>query len=98
MGRPKLIRPTAPLEVSIDEDLRARLDLHLWSSVEGRVPHGAYKKFFNSLLSHTFDGQSLDLSPYLLSLPGEVVVRGTPAAIERLRRHLQSPYHPPRQA
>lgn len=90
MPRPKSLRPSSPLEVALDETLRAKLDLHLWSTVEGRVPHGAYRKFFNSLLTQTFDHQSLDLAPYLQSLPGEAIVRAPAATIERLRFHLQT--------
>ena len=39
------------LNVGIPEDLRAKLDLHLFSSVEGRVPKGAYQKLISELLT-----------------------------------------------
>jgi len=46
---PNIIRPVT-LGVSLPEDLRAWLDLHLWSEFEGRVPHGAYSKLIQRLL------------------------------------------------
>lgn len=44
-GRPpNILRPTK-LTTYLPEDLRAKLELHLFSTVEGRVPHGAYSQF-----------------------------------------------------
>lgn len=40
-----IIRPVK-LTTTLPEDIRAKLDLHLFSNVEGRVPKGAYQKFF----------------------------------------------------
>lgn len=45
MKRPKVIRPTR-LHLALPEDIRARLDLYLFSTVEQRVPFGAYQTFF----------------------------------------------------
>lgn len=44
-GRPPNILRPVKLTTYLPEDLRAKLDLHLFSTVEGRVPHGAYSKF-----------------------------------------------------
>jgi hypothetical protein len=52
-GRPLIIRPTR-LETSIPEDLRAKLDLHLMSPLEGRVPKGAYQAFILELMRDFF--------------------------------------------
>lgn len=50
MAKPrKTIRPT-PLNLALPEDLRAVLDLKLYSPLEGRVPHGAYSKYIGDLL------------------------------------------------
>jgi hypothetical protein len=50
MPKPRrTVRPTY-LNLSIPEDLRSRLDLRLYSPLEGRVPHGAYAEFINNLL------------------------------------------------
>lgn len=61
--RPNIERPTQ-LCLKLPESTRIRLDLILWSSVEGRVPVGAYQKFFLSLLNNYFD--SLKDSPNVL--------------------------------
>lgn len=46
---PNIIRPVH-LKTSFPEDLRAWLDIHLWSEVECRVPHGAYQRLIVRLL------------------------------------------------
>lgn len=48
--QPNIIPPTQ-LRTSLPADLRARLDLHLWSDSEGRVPVGAYQRLLVALLS-----------------------------------------------
>jgi hypothetical protein len=47
---PNIIRPVH-LKTSLPEDLRAWLDLHLWSTTEMRVPHGAYQRLIIHLLT-----------------------------------------------
>lgn len=54
---PNVIRPTQ-LTVALPADIRARLDLHLWSDLERRVPHGAYAKFLTQLLREYFDARN----------------------------------------
>ncbi len=88
-GRPPLIHPNVPKEISFDAALITRLDLILYSDVEGRVPKGAYQRFFNTLLAQYFEHKTLDLSPYLGTLPGEATVRGAEATIKRLEAALQ---------
>lgn len=44
MRRPNIIRPIK-LTTTFPEDIRAKLDLHLYSPVEHRVPQGAIQKF-----------------------------------------------------
>jgi hypothetical protein len=45
MPRPKkTIRPVQ-FHCNLPEDLKAALELSLWSTVEGRVPQGAYQEF-----------------------------------------------------
>lgn len=89
MGRrPKIERPTR-LELKLPEMLRTRLDLLLFSTLEGRVPHGAYSVFFEARLREFLDNQPLDLAPYLGSLPGEHVVRASPTTIAALEAALK---------
>lgn len=79
--RPELDRPS-PVEISLPESVRVRLDLHLFSDLEGRVPQGAYKRFFVERLREFFEWKRLDL--------GEgVFVAGPPAAIARIERLLR---------
>lgn len=57
-GRPPNVMRPVQLTTNIPEDLRAKLDLHLFSAVEGRVPHGAYSKFLGERIREFFDPQS----------------------------------------
>lgn len=51
MPRPKLsIRPRL-LHVSLPEDLLARVDLELFSPLEGRIPAGSYQRLLTKLLT-----------------------------------------------
>ena len=87
-GRPPLIERPTQLCVSLPETERARLDLHLWSEVEGRVPKGAYQSFLVARLREFFSWRSLDLAPFLGSLPGERIIRGSPETIAALEAAL----------
>lgn len=69
-------------------DLKAKLDLALFSPLEGKVPHGDYSAFFESRLREHFEWSSLDLEPYG-GLAGEFV-RGPSDMIERLRMKLET--------
>ena len=88
-GRKPLTVPTVALNVALPEDWRTRLDLLLFSEFEGRVPKGAYQRFFLERLVDYFDTKPLDLAPYIGSLPGERVVRGHPLTIEALKAALE---------
>ena len=83
-GRPPALRRTRNLTTALDEELLTRLDLHLFSEVEGRVPKGAYQSFLHARLREFFDSISLDLAPFAGSLPGTQTVRGSTLAIEVL--------------
>jgi hypothetical protein len=54
MPQPNIIRPTK-LTMHIPEDVRARMDLFLWSEVEQRVPKGAYQQFIVRLINRFFE-------------------------------------------
>lgn len=89
MPRPKLLVPNASLNVHIDPGLKARVDELLYSELEERVPHGAYQRFFNLLLSQALSSRSFDLAPFLGIDPGVAVIRATPEVIARLKAHLE---------
>lgn len=79
MPRPRNVIPSSRTNLSIPEDLRAKLDLALWSEAEGRVPVGAYQTFFVSMLRMVLDGAVME-TPC-----GRV--RGSRDAIEYLKRN-----------
>ena len=89
MGRPKLLIPASSLNIHIDAGLRAQLDKTLYSELEERVPHGAYQRFFNLIITQALTFKRLDLAPYLGTDPGAVTVRGDPASIARLIAFLE---------
>ena len=90
MPRPKSVEPSRSLNTHLDEHWMARLDIHLFSSLEDRVPKGAYQRFFNERLREFFTLKHLDLSPYVGSLPGTLRVSGSEQAIESLKRALEA--------
>lgn len=57
---PKPKRAIRPVEktVSLPEDLVARVDLTLFSEVEGKVPHGAWARFVEARLREYFEKQA----------------------------------------
>lgn len=48
------------LNLSLPEDLRAQVDLALWSDVEGRVPYGAHSELIATLLRGWLSRQPLN--------------------------------------
>lgn len=78
-ARPRIDRPVKLL-LSLPESIRARLDLHLVSSLEGRVPKGAYQEFFIARIREFFDWERCDT--------GNGVVIGPKETIEELKRRL----------
>jgi len=55
MPRPKQTTPSRFLNMALPEPLMDKIDLHLYSEVEGRVPVGAYKAFFSNLALQYFE-------------------------------------------
>lgn len=50
MGRPrKAIRPVEK-NISLPEDLVARVELELFSELEGKVPFGAWQRYLEGLI------------------------------------------------
>lgn len=50
MGRPrKAVRPVEK-NISLPEDIVARVDLELYSEVDGKVPFGAWQRFVEGLI------------------------------------------------
>jgi hypothetical protein len=57
MARPKKILRTIQKNIGIPEDLAARLELELYSEIEGKIPFGAQQEFFTKLLREYFEGR-----------------------------------------
>lgn len=83
---PNFDRP-ASLHLKLPETVRAKLDLHLFSDVEGRVPQGKYQEFFIERIGEYFDGRRLDLAPF--GFPNGFYVTGQKDMIDLLERRLR---------
>lgn len=51
MPRQAAITPNVLIHPSIPADLHAKLTLHLWSPLEGRIPKGAMQALITTLLT-----------------------------------------------
>lgn len=88
MPRKPNIDPPTRLELKLPESLRTKLDLLLFSELEGRVPQGKYQEFFIERLNEFFTSKRLDLTPFEFA-PGQYVLGAKPA-IDALEQFLQS--------
>ena len=84
--RPNLERPVK-LTLSLPETWRTRLDLQLFSPLEGRVPQGRYQEFFLERLQEFFNYRKLDLAPY--GLPPGYYITGPHEMIAALEAKLK---------
>lgn len=62
MKTPRIIRPTR-LNTTLPEDVRAKLDLYLYSETEQRIPMGAYQKFIIERIQDFFRSAEPGFSP-----------------------------------
>lgn len=84
MPRKANIDPPVPLTLKLPETIRTRLDLCLYSPLEGRVPQGKYQEFFLERINEYFEQRSLDLSEFGFA-PGSVI-KGPKQVIDALRQ------------
>lgn len=56
--------PITTLNTRLPQSLRTRLDLLLYSEMEGRVPKGAYQDFFCARIEEYLDHRRLNLGIY----------------------------------
>ena len=54
MGRSKKTIRGVQKNITLPEDLLAKVELELYSETEGKIPHGAQFEFFTRLLSDYF--------------------------------------------
>lgn len=76
MPRLKAIEPTTKVTVYLPASFKASLDLHLFSEVEGRVPHGARQAFVFAAIRQALFGQDSEIA---------LLRDGVVAAIEHIR-------------
>jgi hypothetical protein len=86
--RPNLI-PTQQLNLALPLPVFTQLTAHLYSDLEGRVPHAAYSRFLTDLIRGYFVHKQLDLAPWTSAAPGSFMVEGSPEAISALEVLLQ---------
>ena len=84
--RPNVIRPSL-LHVSLPEDIRAKIDLLLWSELEGRVPKGAYQRFFVERIQEFFGWSRIDLTPF--GYPQGFFVAGPKEMLDQVKLTLE---------
>lgn len=88
MPKPKNTSPPTRLDLQIPEDLRARLDLMLYSELEGRIPHGEYTRFFCARLREHFEWVRLDLEAF--GLPPGYFITGPREMVDKLKSTLEA--------
>lgn len=81
MPRKPDLDPPVHLKTSLPESVRTRLDLLLFSEIEGRVPKGAYQDFFLQRIQEFFTWRKLDLG-------GGRFVAGPPESIDYIKELL----------
>lgn len=90
--KPDLDRPV-PLKLMLPETKRCRLDLFLFSELEGRVPKGKYQEFFIERMDEFFDWERMDLSPY--GFPAGYFIAGPKEMLEQVKKKLYLGIHHP---
>lgn len=83
--------PNRHIHTTIPADLATRLELHLWSPSEGRVPQGALQNFLIERINEWFSQVNLDLAAYMGTPPGNHVVSSRGDTIELLKTYLSKP-------
>lgn len=87
MSRRKHLDPPVEICLSIPESLRAWLEVHLWSDVDGRVPAGAYTRFLQARIEEYQTWKDLDLHP--LGFPQGFFIRGPEEMVKELEAKLK---------
>lgn len=89
MPKRAAIVPNRVIHTTFPPELMTKLELLLWSEAEGRIPKGDLQSFLVARIQEYFSNRSLDLAPYLGSLPGEHMVQANDHTLSRLITHLQ---------
>lgn len=89
MPRPPSLIPMRHLHTTIPQPLWDQLEERLFSNLEGTVPRGDLQNLIIQLLRRHLTWQELDLSPFLLTMPGEATVLADPRVCELLIKYLK---------
>ncbi len=90
MSKRANVIPSQQLNVALPLPLYTQLSAHLYSELEGRVPHGAYSRFLIDLIRGYFQDNRLDLAAFVGSTPGAFIIQGSPESVGSLKQLLES--------
>lgn len=86
MSRTPKIVPSVKVKISFPVDVLAKLNLHLYSELEGKVPFAAHQRFFVDRITEYFNNKHLDLAPYVTgAAAGSLIISGHPEVISILK-------------
>lgn len=88
MPNPRKAIPSRILNVALERDDAAKMDLHLWSEAEQRVPYAARQKFLSGLIREYFGRKAVDLALYFPALAPGSHVYGSPDLMDHLEKIL----------
>lgn len=74
MPRPKKVDRPVELAISLPSSLATRMELELYSELEGRVPHGARSRFLAGLIEQHF--AKIDASASFASKAAKTALEG----------------------
>ncbi len=89
MPKPANPTPSRSINLHLPADLAMKVSLHLFSELDGRVPQGAYARFFIPLIKQYFAAAHLDLAEWTGAEPGAQMVSGEAATLEILHEILK---------
>lgn len=87
MPRPFKIDRPVQVCLQLPTSVVARMDMHLWSSLEGRVPYGKRNEFLGRLIAEFFEERRLELEAF--GLPAGFFITGPKEMVDALERRLK---------
>lgn len=85
----KLATPTRQFHIQLPEEEASRLELHLWSEAEQRIPYASRQRFIVERIREYFGRRTVDLAAYFPNLPaGTFLVHGDEATMNVLKERL----------
>ncbi len=87
MAKPKAVTPNAHLHVTLNPELKLKLDLWLYSEVEDRIPKGAHKEFVENLIREFFEYKQTPLEPF--GFPVGYFITGPTVMVEAVVKRLK---------